>query len=485
MRSVSAPGLSYRLGRGVVALRLDGSVEAVRPGPNEASYLVGGGRVKVLLGGTDVSWPDPTVAADVDEVEFGFTEAEGLGLVVRHSFAADWGVRVALVNHTLEPLSLTAELAWAPAPESPAWALAAGVTGVYAIPGPDGTGPLLGGELVLGTCVGASERGIGLGRVELGPLERWVVQWRWAWYANPRTFSRNRFATVPRDLVLPDTETARILADDDAAVVAPGVDTARRGPHLELSSPGPQRVGVEVRSHRGVTAYDLEWVGSLDDVLAQLADGLLEGRRSRAGVPVLGDVDAALAVQHLLARGWLSTPDQADDALGLFTARAADSDPVDGRGVGLLCGEFERTGDPDLLDYATKHLLELDRPVPGLGLAAAQVCVARLTQDWPLDPVLTHVGRVAEGTTGDALDHVAADLELRLTTAPRGAGDDPGCAGGSSPGSPSRGGAGRWAPRPTGAAAGRRSAGVPRGRTRAPAGGARRAVPAGLGRTST
>ena len=75
------------------------------------------------------------MAADVDEVEFGFAAAEGLGLVVRHSFAADWGVRVAFVNHTLEPLSLGAELAWAPAPECPAWALAAGVTGAYAIPG--------------------------------------------------------------------------------------------------------------------------------------------------------------------------------------------------------------------------------------------------------------------------------------------------------------------------------------------------------------
>ena len=66
--------------------------------------------------------------------------------------------------------------------------------------------------------------------------------------------------------------------------------------------------------------------------------------------------------------------------------------------------------------------------MPGLGLAAAQVCVARLTQGWPLDPVLTHLGRVTETATEDDLDQVAADLELRLTTARRGAGDDSGAA---------------------------------------------------------
>ena len=253
-----------------------------------------------------------------------------------------------------------------------------------------------------------------------------MVQWRWGWYANPRTFNRNRFAAVPRDLVLPDNESARILADDDAAVVAPGVDTVRRGPQLELSVPGRAAGDVEVRSHRGVTAYALEWVGSLDDVLAELGDraaggAAVAGRRGRAQRCRRRPGGPAPARS---ADGWRN-PDQADDALGLFVARAAEADPVDGRGVSLLCGEFERTGDPDLLECATGHLLKLDRPVPGLGLAAAQVCVARLTQDWSLDPVLTHLERVAEAVTEDDLDQVAADLELRLTTAPRGAGDDP------------------------------------------------------------
>lgn len=420
-----APGLTYRLGRGVVVLRPDGSIEAVRPSPGAASYLVGGGLVRVALGGAELSWSAPTAAVDVDEVEFAFAAAEGMGLVVRHSFAAGWVVRVALVNHTLDPLSVTAELAWAPAPECPAWVLAAGVTGAYAIPGPDGEGSLLGGELVLGLCDRISEEGIGLGPVEVGPLERRVVQWRWGWYANPRAFSRNRFAQVPRDLVLPENESAQILADDDAAVVAPGVDMVRQGSHLELASGGGHRVGVEVRSHRGVTAYDMEWVPSLDDVLAELGNGLLAGPRSRAGVVVLPDLDAALVVQHVLARGGADNPDEADDALGLFAARTAETEAADGRAVSLLCGEFERTGDPDLLERATANLVQLPRPVPGLGLAAAQLCVARLTSGEPLDPVLTHLGRLAGAADDDALD-LAADLELRLTTATRAADEDPG-----------------------------------------------------------
>jgi hypothetical protein len=421
---VPAPGLTYHLGRGTVVLRPDGSLEAVRPGEGSGSYLVDGGRVRVIVNGLQASWPEPTVAADIDEAEFGYAPAAGLGLVVRHSFTADWGLRVAFANHTLDPLTVVAELAWVPAADCPAWALAAGATGAYAIPGPDGQGPLLGGELILGTCDTVSLHGIGLGSLELGPLERQVVQWRWAWYANPRTFNRNRFPAVPRDLVLPENEAARILADEDTAVVAPGVDTARRGPHLELASTSGHRVRIEVRSRRGVTAYDMEWVEPLDDALTSLGEDLLEGPRTRAGVPTLPGVDAALVLQHLLVRRRLGNPDQADDALGLFVTRAADSPVGDGRGVSVLCSEFERRGDPDLLEQATGHLLRLDRPVFGFGLAAAQVCVARLSQGWPLDPVLIHLGRVVQAAGGSRLDQVAADLELRLTAAPRNADDE-------------------------------------------------------------
>jgi hypothetical protein len=141
-------------------------------------------------------------------------------------------------------------------------------------------------------------------------------------------------------------------------------------------------------------------------------------------VVALPGVDAALVLQHLLVGRRLGNPDQADDALGLFVTRTAEAEVRDGRGVSLLCGEFERTGDPDLLEQASAHLLALDRSVPGLGLAAAQVCVARLGQGWPLDPVLTQLGRLVGRGGADGLDRVAADLELRLTAASRTDDDD-------------------------------------------------------------
>jgi len=424
VRPVPAPRLSYRLGRGSVTLGPGGSIEAVRPRSGSPSYLAGGGRIKAVVDGTEVSWPEPTLAADVDEAEFGYPTTKGLGLVVRHSFTADWGLRLAFVNHTLDPLTVVAELGWVPMSDGPAWALAAGATGAYAILGPDGHGPVLGGELVLGICDAVTEAGIGLGRLELRPLERRVVQWRWAWYASPRVFNRNRFPAVPRDLVLPENEVARIVADEDTAVVAPGVATARRGPHLELASSGGHRVRVEVSSRRGVTAYDMHWVPPLDDALTTLGEELLDGPRTRAGVVVLPSVDAGLVVQHLLVRRRMANEAEADDALALLVARAVDAPGDDGRATSLLCGEFERTGDYDLLEQATAHLLALHPVVPGFGLAAAQVCAARLSQGWPLDAVLRRLVRAVRTADDGPIDRVAANLELRLTAAPRDAGDD-------------------------------------------------------------
>lgn len=414
------PALIYALGRGVVQLAADGTIEAVRPRPDAAGYLAGGGRVRVWSGGTEVVWAAPRTAADIDELELDHLPAAGVGLVLRHSFVAGWSIRVALVNHTLEPVTLTAELGWVPAPDRAAWALAAGATGAYAIPGPAGDGPLLGGELVLGTCPQVTDGGIGLGRVELGPLERHVVQWRWDWYASPRAFSRPRFAAVPRDLVLGENESARIAADDDEAVVAAGLDLVRRGGYLEFSSGGGHRVAMEVRAARGVTAYEVEWVEPLVEVLAPLGEQLLAGPRSRTGVVRLPDVDAALVLQHLLGRGRVDDPDEADDALGLLVHRAASPDPADARWIALLAGEYERTGDTDLLDRATAVLLAVEAPMRGIGLAAAPVCIARLTQGRPLAELLDHLAGLA-AFEGDDLGSVATALELRLTSARRAA----------------------------------------------------------------
>ena len=182
-----------------------------------------------------MSWPEATVAADVDEVEFSYLGREDLGLVVRHSFAGGWTVRVTFGNHILEPLTLGRRACLGagaqrvrPGPWPP------GRPGRTRSPRPGGAGPLLGGELMLGTWDGVSAEGIGLGPFTLGPLGRYVVQWRWDWFDHPQAFHQDRFLDVPRDLVLPAGDMALIAADDDEAVVAPGVDLVRRGGELEL-----------------------------------------------------------------------------------------------------------------------------------------------------------------------------------------------------------------------------------------------------------
>ena len=147
-----------------------------------ASYLTGGGRPMVSVGGAWLQWPEPEVLLDSDEVEFAY-ERGPVRVVVRHSFAAGWGVRVALTNLTDEPLEVDdAGLSWVADPDAPAWALAAGASGAYAVPSPDGTGPLLGGVLALGAFEWVTAEAMGFSRLTLPPGGRFVVQWTWDWY---------------------------------------------------------------------------------------------------------------------------------------------------------------------------------------------------------------------------------------------------------------------------------------------------------------
>jgi hypothetical protein len=140
-----------------------------------------------------------------------------------------------------------------------------------------------------------------------------------------------------------------------------------------------------------VTEYEMEWVAPLDQVLAEISEPLLAGPRNQAGLVRLADVDAAMVVQRLLWVGGAGDPDDADDALRLFSSRLEPGAITDGRGVAFLCGEFQRLGEEDLLERATAALLELAHPVPGLGLATAGVCMGRMQQGWPVEPLLSHL----------------------------------------------------------------------------------------------
>ena len=391
---------------GEVTLGAGGEIVSVTAHPGGPAYLVGGGRVMATIAGREHDWSAIGMTVDVDEVELRGQLGHGVTVMLRHSFAAGWGVRLVLVNETSVPVVLGPRMGWVPSADCPAFALAAGATGGYAVLPGDGAEPLLGGELRWGSLVWVDAAWLGLGRIELPALGRYVVQWQWDWYTSPQRYERDRFPSLPRQLVLRSGEVARIAAGDDEAVVAHGADLARVGGELELTMNTPHQVPVRVSSARGVTAYDLTWVAPVDEVLAELGASLIPGR--------LADVDAALAVQHVLARGETDDHEAAEDALDRFTGRLLDATPAfEPREIGYLSAEFERTGEAEVLDAATAGLLAIATPMPGVGLAATHLCVAGMVAGRPVEDVLDHLaGLAATAISGPGLADLAVRLEL-------------------------------------------------------------------------
>jgi hypothetical protein len=416
---VSAPGLTFTFGRGAVTLAADGRILGVRADAGDSpSYLAGGGDVVVNRPGGTVAWSSPTLSADIDEVEYSFCTAAGLGLVVRHSFGAGWGIRIALTNQGDDDLALQPSwLSWEPSPDHLAWVLAAGATGTAVIQPPDGAGPLLGGRLTMGSCDFADSAGLGFGPLMLAPGARYVISWQWDWYRSPRAFDHGMSLGVPRRFYLPVDQSVAIASDLDEAVVAPGVHLERVRGQLELSSAVAGRFAVAVSSARGVTRFAVEWVDSREVRLAAAADEVMGQPASAAGVIQLADVDAALVIQWAVTRGVMAHPYPAEDALEVFTAGVAETGVADPRVAAFFCGEFERTGDGELVELATRWLLQTSAVQPGLGLAGTRICLARILLGRPVAPVTDHLARLA-GTSGPArsLFEQAAALELSLLT---------------------------------------------------------------------
>ena len=356
MWPVPAPRLTFPFGAGAVTVAEDGRISHVvaEPeardtargttplNPRKASYLASGGEVIATLAGRTVEWSAPTVAADVDEVEFGYGSAGDLRLMVRHAFTTGWGVRILLTNPGGAELELSScVLTWEPRLDHPAWVLAAGVTGAMAIQPPDGTGPLLGGRLTMGTCSAAGPEGLEIGPVSLRPGGRYVVAWQWDWYRTARAFDQGWAPSVPRRFYLPVDQAVAIASDPDEAVVADGVHLEPVRGQLELSSAVAGQFEISVNSARGVTRYHLDWVDPPEDVLEAAAVEAMAQPTSGAGLVRLADVDAALVVQWAVIRGSFPHPYPAEDALEVFAAGLADNEAADPRLAGFLCGEFE------------------------------------------------------------------------------------------------------------------------------------------------
>ena len=146
---------------------------------------------------------------------------------------------------------------------------------------------------------------------------------------------------------------------------------------LELSSAVAGRFAIAVNSARGVTHYEVDWVDSQEAVLERVAIEVMAQPTSAAGLVRLADVDAALVVQWAVLRGSFAHPYPAEDALEVFAAGLAESAVADPRLAGFLCGEFERTGQGELLELATDWLLQTQSPSRGWGWPApGSVCPA-------------------------------------------------------------------------------------------------------------
>jgi hypothetical protein len=417
--------LSFRCGPARIELSAAGVVTAVlHDATPETSLVTSAGELRAVVDGAPVVWGRPLLSVDADEVEVSWVAGD-LRLVVRHTFALGWGIRVALSNTASRDLTLEDPLlTWRVPDDRPAWALAAGAAGSFAVLPPSGAGPLLGGVLRVGALSAASADGLHLGRLVLPPSGRYVVQWHWDFYATPRDFDRGRHPDVPRRLDLTVGEAVTVSASEDEALVADDgllVETVRDQVELTASEAGS--FPVELRSARGVTSYTLRSAEPLEALLQRAATSALDRPRTASGVVPLPDVDAALAVQRALASTLLEEPDVAEEALDLYTARLPEEPPADPRTVGYLCGEHSRTADPELLRQATRMVLASWEPLPGLGMAGTELCLARLLAGEPVAPVLDHLVRLAaesDLTAGSVpLVEQAALLELEVVTMAR------------------------------------------------------------------
>lgn len=393
---MSTAGLTFSAGPTRVSCSRSGRVTSVRHESHPGrSYLAGATLGSLRVDGVDLEPPLPEVLADVDEVEFVHTYPGRLRVVVRHAFAAGWGMRLLFSSLAERAQRIErAELRLDPPPGLVGWALPLGVTTAYSLLPDSGTGPLLGGVLRRGSADSATGHGLELTPFELPPGGRYVTQLQWDWYPSPRALGRERHPDAPSALFATAGESVVVRADEDVAVLVPSeVQATEAADHLELvaDQPGPHH--VELRSARGTTAFDLEWVAPLEAALAALVPQALAAPRSASGVVGLRGVSDALVVQHALALNLIDDVDEAGEALDLFTARIRGDDPEAAPALSpvdaaYLCREYARLGDLDLLAPASRALLGSVGPAPGLGLAATQLCLGLIVSGRPVEPVL-------------------------------------------------------------------------------------------------
>lgn len=418
-------GLTFRAGAASLDFEPTGRLRSVVPDARpDLSYLTGGGQVELVAAEGVLVASGARLNVDADELEVTTRHGDRLTSVVRHAFSSVWSVRLALANLTDAPVALDAvSLGWVAPATLPVWTLAAGAVGAYAVSTPDGDGPVLGGTLALGELADVTPTTLEVGPVRLAPGGRYVVQWQWDWFAHLRAFAHRpgggRDRQVPRTLTLFTGEAAAISAGADEALVLDSRLAAEPvRDQTELVAHEPGRYSVELRSARGSTRYDLVYAEPVAEALVAAAESELAGARTPAGVVRLAGLDAAQVVQFALQVG-VDDPEAAEDALDLFTARLAAPADLEPAAASFLCGEFDRTGDPDLVQIATSVVQVATRLRPGLGLAAGQVVLARWVAGLPPLDLAAQLTRLLPLTTLTASEPPAqaiAALEIASLT---------------------------------------------------------------------
>jgi hypothetical protein len=370
-------------------------------------------------------WSSTGLVIDDDEVESTFTGDGGLELTVRHTFVAGWQFRCALQNSSVETRSVRLLLPLALGAETVGWAVAEGSEAELFVQPKDGRGLILAGRLRQGSVERIDPDGLVLPEVNLEPRSRYVLGWEWDWLPRAAAYVRKRPTIHPRASTVVRGDVVVVPGGPDVAIV-PSADVvlaSSSSAAYELCSVEPLIAQIELRSARGLRRLQVQWTPTPGELLREAANGLLAVPPGPVGVVGLPGLPEALTVQWALGAETLDAPDDAADALDLFTARlftgpliAAHADQ--GLAALYLIGEYERSGDRDLLEAATRQALGATRPVPGLGLAASRVSLARVALGLSPQSIMDHLLRLAHRapTTGAELDGLASVAELLALT---------------------------------------------------------------------
>jgi hypothetical protein len=368
----------------------------------------------------------PTV--DADELELELVGSAGLRVTVRQTFVAGWQLRCLLAN--TGPDRRTVRLHWPLSITDAAvgWALAEGAEAELFVQPRHGRGPVLAGRLRQGSVAGIDETGLQLPELILEPGGRYVLAWEWDWLSSPATYARRRPGIHPGARTVLREQPIRLPAGPDTALVVPpelGMETVDDG--YLLSASAPVSAVVELRSARGLRSVPLGWTPTPDELLRRLALRQLDGPRGRTGVVRLPGLAEAAIVQYARAADLVDDPDQAEDALGQYAAAllpdpAGEAGRPEPRPTGehavmqalFLCGEYERTGDPEFLTAASDRLIGAGTAA-GVGVVGTRLWVAHLAAGSSPYPVLEHLVRLRAGLDPDRHDPATA-TELRAVT---------------------------------------------------------------------